>query len=348
MITGLAAIVVATLPSCISYIIPGTSIPKNTSRPAWIAQEYGYLKGTIDYTIASIEEHDKFTIKELQFPSATHTTKDNGIVTVSYYQLKSQTSPVKKGPLVILSPILGGDYTASKWFAEFYANRGIATAIVHRPKDRFMDSDNYGEDIEKLLRQPIIDMRRVIDLFETFPEIDKYRIGSLGISMGGIRNATLAGIEPRLKVNVFIMAGVNIPYLLQYSDEPGIREKWDLAIDRVGEEALIADLEEHIKTDPRYFIQYANDSTALVYMPIWDKTVPVNTQKELIASLGNPSIAYLYSGHYSAVIFALPPINYLQRSSLNFFKRKFNELDIPTEVNPPDVTKRQNNENSSP
>ena len=58
------------------------------------------------------------------------------------------------------------------------------------------------------------DDRRSIDLLETLPEVDRRRIGCLGLSMGGYRTTYLAGMDSRVRAAVLVGWMTSLPAVL--------------------------------------------------------------------------------------------------------------------------------------
>ena len=55
------------------------------------------------------------------------------------------------------------------------------------------------------------DMRRGIDYLETRPDIDTGHLAYYGLSWGGALGGLLPAVEPRIKVNVLVVAGLDFP-----------------------------------------------------------------------------------------------------------------------------------------
>ena len=317
------------LNGCFSFVMKGTDAQKQVSRPPEVVDYYSYRREKITPSSEEkTEENEKYTTTRIKFKSSMHTTDKNDTTTVDYYDSKFNG----KTPLIIISPILGGSNTESKIFAKYFAERGFSCAIVHRPEDRFPeikedeDNSNYMSDLENITKQSIIDTRRTIDLLENLPDIDSEKIGSFGISMGAIKNSILAGVDSRLKVNVFVMGGADMEYILSHSKEEKVIEEVEHASKYVGKDKFFEDLHEKLISDPKNFAQYIDDSNTLMYISLFDTVVPVESQKKLKNIIGNPSVSYLLSGHYSAILYILPPWRYIQKSSYNFFKNRFDKI----------------------
>ncbi len=324
------------LSGCFGFMVKGGNYKPPSLRPPEVENYYSYTRGEIKYETTKTEDTEKYTVSCIKFKSSMHTTEKNDTVIVDYYDAKFDG----KTPLIILSPILGGSNGESKIFAKYFANRGFSCAIVHRPEDRFPNAkdfsgdnqnelgESYAESLENILKQSIIDTRRAIDLFETFPDIDSEKIGSFGISMGGIKNSILAGVEPRLKVNIFVMAGADMEYILTHSKEEKVIEEVQNISKLIEKEKFFEDLKKNSVSDPKNFAQYIDDSNTLMYISLFDTVVPVKSQEKLRDLIGHPSTSYLLSGHYSAIIYILPPWNYIQSTSYNFFKDRFDKIKL--------------------
>jgi len=312
-----------TLSSCFGYMVPGENFRGPSVKSEQVKQYYFYKKQNIVHTTEILETTANYTIKRLEFKSSMHTKPDNDTVKVDYYDVNGE----QKTPLIIISPILGGNNKVSKIFAEYFANHGLANAIVHRPKDKMPYNNDYAGGLENILKQSIMDTRRAIDILEQFPDIDKNKIGSFGVSLGAIKNATLAGIEDRLKVNIFVMGGADIPDILAHSKEGGIIDALNDVFHEKGGDVVFDALRKLIISDPKNLAQYIDDENSLMYISLFDEVVPVKNQKLLRDLIGHPNVIYLWAGHYSAATFLLPPVHSIQRTSYNFFKERFNALD---------------------
>lgn len=74
----------------------------------------------------------------------------------------------------------------------------------------FVFQRNWQSRGLNMLVQSTIDYRRAIDYLATRPEIDTTRIGATGYSMGGMITFYLTAVEPRIKVAVPCITGLNI------------------------------------------------------------------------------------------------------------------------------------------
>ena len=158
-----------------------------------------------------------------------------------------------------------------------------------------------------------------IDWIETREELDASRIGVFGISMGAIKGALISALDERVGASVLALAGGDIPYLLTYSDEPGIARRRDgyLQEHHLTLAELQEELDRKITCDPIHYAEYIDAEKVLMVLAFFDQTVPLEKGRELKEKMGNPETIYLFSGHYSSVLFK----NYIKYKARKFFAR---------------------------
>lgn len=218
-------------------------------------------------------------------------------------------------PVVLVLPSAGGSYWIERSFARYFAERGYAAVLLRREKTP--RGAQLIEAVDDLVRQSVIDGGRVLDWVATQPDLDGSRIGLFGISMGGIKGAVLAPLEPRIRAAVLGLAGGDLPVILTRTTEPGIaaeREAWLAAsgLDLAGAER---ELRRMVRHDPLDFAPYADPRRYLLILARFDRAVPTATGWQLWAALGKPEAIVLPTGHYTAVL-AMP---WLKPAIVQFF-----------------------------
>jgi hypothetical protein len=218
-------------------------------------------------------------------------------------------------PVLLLLPSAGGSYWIERSFARYFADRGYAAILLRREKLR--PGEKLIEAVDDLLRQSVIDGARVLDWVATRPDLDPQRVGLFGISMGGIKGALLAPLEPRIGAAVLGLAGGDLPVILTQTTEPGIaaeRAAWlaRSGLDLAGAERELRRVLEH---DPLDHAVHADPRRYLLILARFDRAVPVANGWQLWAALGKPATIVLPTGHYTAVL-AIP---WLKPAILEFF-----------------------------
>jgi len=305
------------------------SVPLNSQykgpkiRPAEIEQYYSKGNSFTGYKESDLQEGEEYN-----FRLVTINTKF-GDIKIDYYD-----SPAKDKDLILVFPLLGGKPIVESHFAKYYAEHGFDTAIVRRNED-FKNPDNF-DNIEEMLRLNVVRDRIALDFFEKI--YYKHNFGAFGISRGAINVSMTAGIDPRLKYVVIAMGASDLPLIFKHSDEKRLKKYVEQVMkDKdITKAQFFTFLEEQVKTDPKYLAQYIDARNTMMFLCLFDETVPYEYGRRLRATIGEPKTVFLLSNHYTAVAFTqlfsiLPPgkdnglfpFNYIELESLDFFRRKF-------------------------
>jgi len=117
------------------------------------------------------------------------------------YYRSLRISAGKKGPLLVMAPILAGaadDYLACKIFSRWACANGMSSFYVYQEED-ILTPERDGVELERLFRENVQDNIRALDLFLERPEVDAHCLGTFGISMGAIKNVILMAVDPRFE-----------------------------------------------------------------------------------------------------------------------------------------------------
>lgn len=238
-------------------------------------------------------------------------------------------APVSSKPLpvVIILPISGGaSYFVERYFARALKGSGVASIIVKRGKSSDFKSI---PEINDWMKRQTIECRQLVDWIETRPEYDAKRIGLLGTSKGAIRGAFLVGVEPRIKAAVLGLVGDDLPYIISHSTEGAWRgggisrdrmkfvHEHDMTIPE-----LYAELNREITFDPARVAPCVDPHKVLLIVGLCDTVVPTRTGRDMRKKMHYPETAYLFSGHYSALLY----LHYIRSQAVRFLKSR---LDVP-------------------
>lgn len=291
--------------------------------PEKIKKTYAHQKYNGPCKEKTISKKEKFTLKQIEFASCNNILPAPRNIIIDYYDIRGK----EKTPVILVLPILGGGNVIAKKFATFFANKGYSAAIVHR-QDKFKEIDGI-DTINSILMQMVYDHKQAIDWIETQEDLDTTRIGVFGVSMGSIKGALVSSLDPRVQACVLALVAGDIPYVITYTKEKGVRKKREqyLKANNLDADMLYERLKKQITCDPIHYASYLDANKAMVILARFDRIMPYAKGKQLWKEMGKPEIIYLLSGHYTAVVF-LP---YIQRSSFQFFREKFEESTAFTE-----------------
>ena len=292
-------------------------------RPLSVETYYKVKDDSVTYSNTVVRTEKDFTLNRM------HMDTYLGPCVVDYFQRHEVSENI-----ILVFPILGGKNALADYFAEYFADRGFDTAIVHRNND-FKRPKNFHR-IEEIFRDGIIRDRIIISFFER--EFGKTTFGSFGLSRGAINVAMTAGVDSRLQYNVIAMGGSDLVGILRESAEPGVKRfrRKTMKHLNITEEEFFARLEQEVKTDPKFLSKYINAEDTLMFIALFDECVPAKYGLQLREEIGDPKTVFLMSGHLSGIAFTqvvklVPPIgplcifplDYVETESVSFYRKSF-------------------------
>jgi hypothetical protein len=286
--------------------------------PVALAAYYDYPNHTPEATVELVREERRFREFLVRFPLSTPPGFEptEPVVELEWFE---SAAPGRR-PAIVFNPILGGDYPLERGVCRFLAARGLHVAFVHR-KTLKIGPDQEVAHLERLLRQGVLRIRQVVDWLERQERVDPQRLGSFGISMGGIASVLAAAVEPRLRVHVAALPGGGIADVLLTSRDTLLTKPLRRYLDRRGLDraTLERQLRETVRTDPVLLAPYVDARRMLLFIAVADRTIGYANARRLRRALGDPKTVFLPTGHYTAYL-ALP---YLKYESLRFFRAEF-------------------------
>lgn len=300
---------------------PHGALPQPQPLPAKLRAYYDYPARAPHSTIQLLQDARRFRQFLVRFPlTATDFEPTEPVVEFEWFESKA---PGRRAAIVF-NPILGGDYPLERGVCAYFAAHGLHVALVHR-KTLKLAPEQPVSHIELLIRQGVLRIRQIVDWMERLDRVDPTRLGSFGISMGGMASVMTAAVEPRLRCHVVALAGGPIAGILATSGDKLLakpRAKY-LAVNQMDLKTLAARLRETIKTDPVRLAPYVDSSRLFMVIALADRTIGRANALRLWRALGRPRAAFLPLGHYTAYL-ALP---YLKHASLRFFREQLADAE---------------------
>ena len=128
--------------------------------------------------------------------------------------------------------------------------------------------------------QTVIDLRRAIDFLESRADIDKTKIGSLGVSMGGMLGAVLGGVEDRISCFFLAVPGGGIVNAVKHIDQyPNLKARFEVQI-TPGVMQRIEDIAAVI--DPIYFVGNILPRPLMITVGTHDELIPAEMSTAII------------------------------------------------------------------
>lgn len=287
--------------------------------PTEIAAYYDYPAHAHQATALLLHRHRTVNEYLVRFPLSVPEGVEPTEPLVEFEWFESQR-PGRR-PAILFNPILGGQYPVERTVCRSLARRGFHVALIHRKTLKISPEQDVSH-LEHLLRQGLLRIRQVTDWMAAQERVDADRMGSFGISMGGMAGVMAAAIEPRLKAHVVALAGGGLPDILVYSHDKMIAKPRAayLANNHMDLQTMETALRESIRTDPIRLAPYVDRQRVLLVIALADRTIGRRNALRLRQALGYPRTVFLPFGHYSSYL-ALP---YLQRVGAQFLRRELN------------------------
>ncbi len=277
------------------------------------ADPFAYPAGEIAFELqAMADEQPEFATWSLTYPSADTTDPKNA---TSHAVLRYPRAG--SDALVVVLPILGGDYSETDWFGKGLAEQGIATLRFDRKTD-VLDPRGDFELAGRRIRDSVIDVRRGLDLLAKGSPAARQpmqfsHIGLLGISMGSMIGNLIAAYDPRIQATALVLTGGEFAHVLESArGEVEVRDFLE-GLESRGYDHDRLRREAHWYLDPVDPMAHAGSldpATTLIVQGRFDPIIPFEVGTRLWEAAHRPERVVLPSGHYSAVLF-LPYIESL-------------------------------------
>ena len=241
------------------------------------------------------------------FPSFLSTSEGHYYIRFEFFVSKRVPLGVP-GPLVIQIPPLGSGGTVEADIADYYTSRATgAHCLVVYPDhaaasiDQPIDQTNQYFIRNTVAIQQALDFVLAVSNLNVVPvRIDPSSIFSMGISLGGLMNAYLIAVEPRIKKGVIIMGGGQIASIISHSREPSVteyREFWREKLFQLGLTWMPNDtsfegyLHSIMKIDPITLAPYVLSKRGSMIISKDDSVVPTQHQYGLWFAYGRPAMS---------------------------------------------------------
>ena len=193
----------------------------------------------------------------------------------------------RKEHAFLLKDLVASGYVVAAIDAVYHGERNVKGRTI------YMTS---LEDTVRAITQTVIDNRRMLDLLESRPEVDKKRVGLVGGSMGALIGALVAAVDERIKTAVLIVGGGDYRIIVKRSIHPAAAymraemRRRGLSLDDLARIAA--------PVDPILFGPHISPRPVLMICGKHDRIVPADAGRALYEALREPKAIYWAdSGH---------------------------------------------------
>ncbi|MBK7975184.1 MAG: hypothetical protein IPK07_18510 [Deltaproteobacteria bacterium] len=295
--------IVTSLAGCVIRTAAPDPAPLGWTRRA---DPFAYRPNEFPFTLAAApEEAPGFATWMLDYPSHdTADTKNPSVHAVLRYPHAGSDA------LIVVLPILGGDYSETDYFARGLADRGFATLRFDRKAD-VLDSEGDFQLVARRIRNTVVDVRRGIDLLASGSPLARQpmafsRVGLLGISLGSMIGSLIAAYDPRVDATALVLTGGDFAEVLDHARDEVEVKAFLAGLESRGYDADRIRHEAHWyldAVDPLRHAASLDPSTTLMVQGRFDPIVPFDVGTWLWEAAHRPERVVLPTGHYSAVLF---------------------------------------------
>ncbi|MEN6407754.1 MAG: C45 family autoproteolytic acyltransferase/hydrolase [Thermoguttaceae bacterium] len=295
-----------------------------------------YNDAPFDYSMRQVGEQTGFRVYRLRYPSPiVSPLKENNVVP-AYLYLPKELRPNVKYPAVVCLHPLDANAQLTDLMCVAVAQRGVPALSIKLPyygeRGRYRGPEAIAADPEIFtgaVLQGIEDIRRAVDLLASRPEVNPDRIGVVGISLGGILAATVAGVDSRFYRAELVLAGGDLPEVIRTARETKLLRDM---LERLSPEQQDAVKDRLLKLDPVCVAPSlrtrALAGRVLMINASEDEVIPPACTRKLADALGIADRVVWFDGlgHYSAMA-QLPEI---VRRTGDFFAQDLPEQPATT------------------
>lgn len=267
-----------------------------------LLEPYQVAPDPFPWRLQRIQVAERYEVHRLTFPSSTRFDVAECNTVHAEYYLPRPTPKAAPGMLVL--HILDGRFVVARLVCQNFAKMGVPSLMVQMPYYGDRRPRNKGlseimlekpERMFQAMEAAVPDFRRAASWLQKRGEVDPDRIGVLGVSLGAIAGALLAGVDPRFNRNVFVIGGGDPATIVWHAPETrGVRRE----LERMGHTRDT--LAESIRgVDPITFAHRINTRQVMLVNATTDKTVPKACTVALWEAMGKPFIRWHAGGHYS-------------------------------------------------
>lgn len=211
----------------------------------------------------------------------------------------------KNAPIVFILPTIIAESVVERRLASRFCDNGIAAFILDVVKDIPAEEELRDLNVhDQSYIRALAGVRTVMKNLSQDTSLSQ-NYGILGLSLGGMQAAFVAGSEPQLKASVVVVGAGNVPSVLAYSDQKIVARQRAERMKIFGfkdQEAYRSALLPLVPNDPINVAQNIKPGSMYMFIALKDKTVPTEYQQELRAKFSGPLVYEIRTNHVGAVI----------------------------------------------
>jgi dienelactone hydrolase len=217
-----------------------------------------------------------------------------------------QYAPARPGaPVVFIIPPIVGETILDRRLASKLCRKGVAAFILHVSKA--VPSEREATDLaihDESYVRALGGVRAATEALEAQGTFSA-RYGVLGMSLGGMLSAYVAGAEPKIAASVIVAGAGNAAGVLATSDQELVVRQRTTRLASLGfvdPSNYEATLRQAITCDPLSVAGNIKPDSMYIFIARKDTTVPTRYQRELRAAVRSPLVFEMNAAHTMGLI----------------------------------------------
>lgn len=210
-----------------------------------------------------------------------------------------------KSPAVFILPPIVGETVLDRQLAARFCNNGISSYIVNAVKVLSQEEEINNLNVhDNSYIRALAAVRTLISELEKDPSITP-EFGILGMSLGGMLSAYVAGSEPKIIASVIVVGAGYVPGVLAYSDQEIVKAQREARMKRFAVKTA-AEYENLLKplvpNDPINVAKNIRPESAYLFIANSDTTVPTKYQRLLRDTIPEPLVFEMRGNHFNGIV----------------------------------------------
>lgn len=262
------------------------------------------------FTVQCLEPAAEDVTATIRFPSPRPLgNATNDLVAMEWYAAVDGRGELRKAPAVVVVHESGSSMPVGRMIARGLRERGLHAMMLQLPfygLRRPQGEKPQRQNFASLISQGIADARRAHDAVAVLPGVQSDRIGLLGVSLGGFVSATTAGLDRAYDPAVVMLAGGDLPTLIEHGERETAEVREMLARQGITGEALHELLN---RIEPNRLAHRIGPQRLWLYSATRDTVVPPSHAESFAQAAGLEEGHHIrmLATHYSGIIY-LPAI----------------------------------------
>ncbi|WP_417734522.1 dienelactone hydrolase family protein [Rosistilla oblonga] len=262
---------------------------------------------------------DDATPRTVRFASPLDTGNPiNDVVTMKWYVAKDPDGATLHRPAVLVAHESGSGMTVGRLVAKTLSLYGVHAFLIHLPhygdrRDRSIRPEN--QEIVKVMRQAVVDVRRGRDAIAVLPDVDADHIGLQGTSLGGFVAALAGSLDSGFDKVYITLAGGDFHGLLVNGEKDAAKMR-----QRLADAGYTGDKLKQLvqQVEPLRIAHRLVPDRTWMFTGSEDRVVPFANAQALAkaAKLSDDHHVIVPANHYTAILYFPTIIDVIVRQSL--------------------------------